>query len=118
MTLINDHLRDNGLNGVLGTREVWLCSGSETLTYATLLAAKRGHVAAVLTGPAARSPTGRKVTVSAVIDGTVDAGGTATVQALVDVGNTRVLAVRPLAASFALTVGVPFTLTSWDIGIP
>lgn len=67
--------------------------------------------------PASRSPTGRKVTVSAVTTGgSVTASGTAAYWALVDA--SRLLATGPLTPSQSVTSGNTFTLTAFDIGIP
>jgi hypothetical protein len=56
--------------------------------------------------------------VSAVSAGTVTGTGTATHWALVDTGNSRLLAAGSLSASQGVTSGNTFDLTSFDIGIP
>lgn len=68
--------------------------------------------------PQAASPDGRKVTVSAVTDGTVSASGTATHFALLDTVNSRLVAAQALSASQAVTSGNTFTLGAVDIRIP
>ena len=68
------------------------------------------------TGPADRSPNGRKVAVDAITDGTVSATGTATHYAIVD--GTRLLATGSLSSSQPVTSGNTFTLTSFDVGVP
>lgn len=68
--------------------------------------------------PADRSPNGRKVTVAAITDGSVTGDGTVTHWAIVDTGNSRLLATGALSASQAVTNGNPFTLAAFDIGIP
>ncbi len=69
--------------------------------------------------PGARSPSGRKITVAAITDGEVtvtDADCDA--WALVDSGDSRLLAAGALAAGQAVTDGNVFTLAAFDIGIP
>lgn len=68
--------------------------------------------------PADRTPTGRKVTVAAITDGTVSATGTATHWAITDTVNSRLLAAGALSASQAVTSGNTFTLSAFDIGFP
>ena len=68
--------------------------------------------------PADRSPTGRKVTSTAITDGAVTGDGTVTHWAASDVGNTRLLAANSLASSQAVTSGNSFALPAFDIGIP
>ena len=120
MTLINDAVRD-GLSASLTSfyYEVWLCSGAESLVFATLSAQKMATKTSVVpTGPANRAGGGREITIPAVSNGSVTASGTATLQAIVDVYNSRVLAVTSLAAPIVLTNGTKFTLGSWKVGIP
>ena len=68
--------------------------------------------------PADRTPNGRKVTVAAITGGSVTATATATHWAIVDTGNSRLLATGALASSQAVTSGNTFTLGTIDIGIP
>lgn len=68
--------------------------------------------------PADRSPSGRKVTVAAITDGSVTGTGTASHWAIVDTGNSRLLATGALSSSQAVTNGNTFTLGAFDIGIP
>lgn len=71
-----------------------------------------------VSAPGDRTPTGRKVTISAITDGSVTNTGTATHWALTDTGNSRLLATGSLSASQAVTATNTFTLTAFDIGIP
>lgn len=68
--------------------------------------------------PADRTPNGRKVTVAAITDGSVTGTGTATHWAIVDTGNSRLLATGALSASQGVTSGNTFTLAAFDIGVP
>jgi len=120
MAYLNDRVLDNGLT-VLDTEASHLyVTSQEAATYAGASSTYALGVKATPTvsAPAARTPNGRKVTVSAITDGTVSATGTATHYALVDSTNSRLLATGSLSASQALTSGNTFTLTSFDIGIP
>lgn len=60
--------------------------------------------------------TGRKITVSAITDGTVSASGTASHIALCSADT--LLAAYPLNAPVAVTSGLTFTLTAHDINLP
>ena len=120
MASLNDRVYDNGLT-VLDTEasHLYICS-QEPTTYAQASSTYALGVKATPTvsAPGARTPNGRKVTVSAITDGTVSANGTATHYALVDSTNSRLLATAALSSSQAVTSGNTFTLTSFDIGIP
>ena len=67
--------------------------------------------------PTDRTPNGRKVVVAAITDGTVTGTATASHWAIVDTGNSRLLATGALAPQ-AVTSGNTFTLGTIDIGIP
>jgi hypothetical protein len=120
MAYLNDRVLDNGLT-VLDTEASHLyITSAEATTYTQAATTYALGVKATPTvgAPAARAPSGRKVTVSAITDGTVSATGTASHYALVDQTNSRLLAAGPLGASQAVTSGNTFTLTAFDIGIP
>lgn len=120
MTYLNDRIFDNGLT-VLDTEanRLDICSAAPT-TYAEATSTYTlGNKTSLSVGsPADRSPSGRKVTVAAITDGTVTANGTATHVAVVDTVNSRLLAVQALSASQAVTSGNTFTLPAFDVGIP
>lgn len=117
---LNDLVLDNGLSVLTngGTR-IDICS-SEPTTYAQATSSlSLGNKTGVSIGaPGARTPNGRKVTVSAVSGGSVTVNGTAGFYAITDPGNSRLLAAGPLSASQAVTAGNQFSLASFDIGIP
>lgn len=120
---VADRVLDLGLN-VLDTEatHIYICSAEpSTYTAATstnALGNKNFGAGGVFGAPAAGSPNGRKVSSTAVTDGSVTATGTATNWAVVDSANSRLLAVGSLAASQAVTSGNPFTLSSFDIRLP
>ena len=120
MASLNDRVYDNGLT-VLDTEasHLYICS-QEPTTYAQASSTYALGVKATPTvgAPGARTPNGRKVTVSAITDGTVSATGTATHYSLADSTNSRLLATGALSSLQAVTSGNTFTLTSFDIGIP
>ena len=68
------------------------------------------------TGPA-DDTSGRKVTVDAITDGTVNATGTAGYWALTDDSASELLATGALASTQGVTSGNTFTLTAIDITI-
>lgn len=120
MATLGDRVFDNGLT-VLDTEanELVVCSQEPTTyTEAHTTYALGNKASPTVSSPADRTGGGRKVTVSAISDGTVTATGTATHFALTDTSNSRLLATGALSASQSVTSGNTFTLTSLDIGIP
>jgi hypothetical protein len=65
-----------------------------------------------------RTGGGRKTTISAITDGTVNSTGTATHWALADHANERLLATGSLTSSQSVTSGNTFSLTAFDVGVP
>lgn len=120
MAFINDRVFDNGLT-VLDTEanRLDICS-QEPVTYteATSTYTLGNKTSLSVGAPADRAPSGRKVTVAAITDGSVTGTGTATHWAIVDTGNSRLLATGALAASQVVTNGNTFALAAFDIGIP
>ena len=120
MPFIADRVLDNGLT-VLDTEanRLDICSSEPTTYTAATSTATLGNKTSLSVGaPAARTPSGRRVTVAAITDGTVTATGTATHWAITDTVNSRLLATGNLSASQAVTSGNTFTLAAFDIGIP
>ena len=125
MPYLNDRVLDNGLT-VLDTEanRLDICH-TEPTTYAEATSGfTLGNKTALNVGaPAARSPSGRKVTVAAITDGSVtgtSTSGTTDAQywAITDTVNSRILAAGPLASAQYVTSGNVFTLGAFDIGIP
>lgn len=119
MAFIADYCFDLALAGVASANKLHVCS-QEPTTYTEANATYTlGNKTTPTIGAAAdRTPNGRKVTISAITDGTVTGTGTASHWALVDTVNSRLLATGSLSASQAVTSGNTFTLAAFDIGIP
>jgi hypothetical protein len=117
---LNDRVLDNGLS-VLTTEanRLDICR-QQPATYAEAITTYSlgNKTSPTIGSPAARAPTGRKVTVSAISDGALTADEDASHYALVDTVNSRLLAAGPLNAIKAVYSGDAFTLTAFDIGIP
>lgn len=116
---LNDRVLDNGLT-VLDTEATGIhyCSSLPS-DYATTLTASLGNKTGISVGsPAARSPTGRKVTVAAVTNGAATASGTITHYALVDSVNSRLLAATTIAVQKTVNNGDTITSPAFDLGIP
>lgn len=116
---LNDRVLDNGLT-VLDTEVTGIhyCSSLPT-DYASTLTASLGNKTGISVGsPAARSPTGRKVTIAAVTDGAATGSGTITHYALVDSVNSRLLAAQTIAVSKTVNNLDVITSPAFDIGIP
>lgn len=123
MPYFNDRVLDLGLN-VLDTEvdKITICN-AEPATYTAAnatnaLGSKTFAAGGAFGSPAARSPNGRKVTSTAITDGSVSASGTASHWAAVDTATSRLLAANALGASQSVTNGNPFTLAAFDVGIP
>lgn len=123
MPSIADRVYDFGLN-VLDTEAngIYICNTEPTtFTQATTTAALGNAINAAFNGigaPAAGTPNGRQVTVSAITAGSVTATGTASHFAIVDTVNSRLLATGNLSATQAVTSGNTFSLTSFTVRIP
>jgi hypothetical protein len=120
MPSLNDRVLDNGLT-VLDTEanKLTICNAEpSTFTQANATFALGEKTSPSVGAPAARTPSGRRVTVSAITDGSVTASGIASHWALVDTVNSRLLAAGSLSVSQIVTSGNTFTLGAFDIGIP
>jgi hypothetical protein len=121
MPFLADRVLDSGLT--ILTTEVNrfdICSAEPT-TYAAATSTNTlgNRTAPTIGSPAARSPSGRRVTVAAITSGgTVTVNGTATHWALSDTVNSRLLATGALSSSLAVTTSYSFTTAAFDIGIP
>ena len=118
-TFHND-VYDSGLNGGLKTvvENLYICSAQPTtFAEASSTYALGVKAAPAMTGPEAHT-TGRKVTVSAITDGTVTGTDTATWFALTDDSASKLLAAQELNAGQAVTSGNTFTLTACILAIP
>jgi len=119
MATLDNRVFDNGLT-VLDTEadEIHITS-AEATSFANVSAVTLGNSTTLSIGaPADRAGGGREVTVAATTDGSVTGTGTATHYAIVDSGNSRLLATGSLSASQSVTNGNTFTLSSVTIGIP
>lgn len=120
MATLNDRVFDNGLT-VLDTEANKISITSQeatTYTEGNATYALGNSTSVNISAPADRVGGGRKVTVSAISDGSVTGSGTATHYAILDTVNSRLLATGSLTASQAVTSGNSFTLSAFDIGIP
>ena len=120
MAVLHDRVFDNGLTVLDTEANVLHICGTLPTTYteATATYSLGNKSAPTVSAPADRTGGGRKVTVSAITDGTVTATGTAVYYALCDTVNSRMLAQGSLSSSQAVTSGNTFTLGAFDIGIP
>lgn len=124
MATLNDRVFDNGLT-VLDTEANKITITSQeatTYTEGNATYALGNSTSISISAPADRTGGGRKVTVSAITNGSVTANGTATHYAILDTsatyGGPRLLATGSLTASQVVTSGNTFTLSAFDIGIP
>jgi hypothetical protein len=120
MGSLHDDVFDNGLNTIdTNAENLVILSADPGLTWANIAANLLGtKTGPAITAPGDRTGGGRKVTVSAITDGSVSASGTASHWALTDDSATKILASGALSATQAVTSGNTFTLTEIEIGIP
>lgn len=120
MATLNDRVFDNGLS-VLDTEAnaIHVTSQEATdYTDAVSTSSLGNSTSLSIAAPSDRVGGGRKVTVAAITDGSITGTGTASYYAIVDTGNTRLLATGALTASQSVTSGNTFTLATFDVGIP
>ena len=120
MAFLHDDVLDNGIAYLTANVDkLHIGSGAIPTAYAGVTGATLGNKATPTVGsPANGTPDGRSVVVSAITDGSVTDTGTAAWWALVDEGNTKLLAANSLASSQAVTSGNTFTLTSFAVNFP
>lgn len=120
MSFLHDRVLDNGLSVLTSeVNKLTICSQEpQTFAQANATYALGSKVSPTVSSPVAATPTGRKVTVSAVSDGAVSASGTATHWALLDTANSRLLAASALAGSQSVVNGNTFSLTAFDVAMP
>lgn len=120
MSFLNDRVLDSGLS-VLDTEanRLDICSQEPTSYAEATSTYTLGNKTSLSVGaPADGSPNGRAVTVASFTDGAVTGTGTATHYAIVDTGNSRLLATGSLASSQAVTNGNTFSLAAFTVRIP
>ena len=120
MPSLNDRVFDNGLSVLDTEANKITITSAEATTYTEGNATYAlGNTTSIsIAAPSDRTGGGRKVTVSAVTNGSVTANGTATHYAILDTANSRLLATGSLTATQVVTSGNTFTLSAFDIGIP
>jgi hypothetical protein len=120
MATLDNRVFDNGLTVLDTEANVIHITSQEatTFTEATSTYTLGNSTSLSIGAPQDRSGGGREVVVAAITDGDVTGTGTATHYAIVDTGNSRLLATGSLTASQSVTDGNTFTLSSVAIGIP
>jgi hypothetical protein len=121
LVYMNDLLYDLPLQAFEdnGTR-LDICSAEPaTYTEATSTYTLGNKTGITYTGPADRTPNGRKTTVDAISGGSVTGTNTATHWAISKpTATTALYATKTLSAPQSVTSGNTFTLAAFDIGIP
>jgi len=120
MAYIHDDVLDGALAILSSLTENLYITSQQAATYAEAQTTyKLGTKASPgFTGPANGDATGRKVTIDAITDGTVDSTGTASHWALCDNSDSKLLAAGPLDTPQGVTQTNTFTLTAFDIEFP
>ena len=123
MPYLDNRVLDNGLSALSSEVNALRICNAEPATYAAATSTNSLGVktSPSIAAPSNRTPSGRKVTVAAIVSGSpgsISVTGTASHWALVDTVNSRLLAAGALGASQGVTDGNTFTLSAFDIGIP
>jgi hypothetical protein len=120
MASIADRVLDNGLSTLSSEANRVDITSAESTTFAEATSSQTlGNKTSIsISAPADRTGGGRKVTLSAISDGTVTGTGSATHYAITDTTNSRLLVTGSLTASQSVTSGNTFSLETLDIGIP
>ena len=120
MATIADRVLDNGLVILDTEANAVHITSQEATSYASATSTHTlGNATSItISAPADRTGGGRKVTLSAISNGTVTGTGTATNYAIVDTTNSRLLVTGSLTASQSVTSGNTFSLEALDVGIP
>lgn len=121
MSYLHDDVLDQGIKYIddYGER-LYICSAEpSTYTEAVTTYGLGNKNPVTISAPQAGDGAGaRKVTVSAITDGSVTANGTASHWAIVDTTNTKLLATAALDASKSVNNGDTFTTPAFDIEQP
>lgn len=120
MATIADRVLDEGLSVLDLEANAVHINSQEATTYAEATSTHTlgNSTSVTISAPADRTGGGRKVTMSAISDGSVTGTGTATHYAIVDTTNSRLLVTGSLTASQSVTSGNTFSLEALDVGIP
>ena len=124
MALIATYVLDGACAKVQEATRLDICRlEPTTYTQATSTYTLGNKTSPTIGAPATDGGTGRKVTVSAITDGTVTDTSTTVANdaefwALTDVANSRLLVTGTMAAAQFVTSGNTFTLTAFDVTFP
>ena len=119
MATLDNRVFDNGLTVLDTEANAIHITSAEATSFANVSSVTLGNSTSLSIGaPQHRSGGGREVVVASISDGSVTGTGTATHYAVVDTGNSRLLATGSLTSSQGVTSGNTFTLGSFTIGIP
>lgn len=123
MAFLHDDVLDDGLNVLTNATSTVLhiCHTMPTDRATAISNSVGNKTGPTISVPGDRTGGGRKVTVSAITDGSITATSTDTdddaeFYAIID--GSRLLAASTLASGQMVTSGNTFTLAAFDIGIP
>lgn len=120
MVMLADRVLDEGLEILVADgEELWLSSlSSDSLTYATVLAAKLAEKVPPSISLANGASSGRRALIAAITDGVVETNGTARRWHIVNVTGSEVLSCQTLTAEQVVTATNTFTAPAQSITIP
>ena len=120
MAYIDDTVLDAACSEISSVVENLYITSSEATTYTEAITTYKLGTKATpsFTGPGDGDASGRKITIDAITDGTVDSTGTAGFWALTDNSLSILIAAGALASTQGVTAANTFTLTAFDIEFP
>ncbi|RLP22269.1 hypothetical protein [Mesorhizobium sp. YM1C-6-2] len=116
MAYIHPDVLDNGLAVLTADVDTLHYCSAEPTSYATAVSLSLGSKSTPTVGsPTAASPKGRRVIVSAVVDGAATGTGNITHWALVDAGASKLLAVGALVEPMAVAAADVITSEAFSV---
>lgn len=118
MSYLHDDILDAALQVITDatSKVMHICTAEPTSRAEAISLSVGNKNASTVSSPTNGDTNGRKVTISAIADGTVTTEGDPTHWALID--DTRLLAAEALGNAQTVYVGNPWTLPATDITLP
>lgn len=119
MAYIHPDVLDDGLQVLTDEVDTLHYCSAEPTSYAEAVSLSLGNKATPTVGaPTGATPTGRRVVVSAIVDGAATGAGNITNWALVDAGASKLLAVGELDEPMAVAVSDVITSEAFSVVAP
>ena len=118
MASVSDYVLDGAMLRVAESNRLHLCSAEPTSYAEATASVSLGFAPISIGAPVAHVPSGRKIVVPPILNGTVTATGSGAFWALVDTANSRLAWTGAMQDPLAVNVGELFTTPAFDVYIP